>query len=110
MLRKRLLGPVMIVVAVGIAWAAVAEALTIYPIDRAEILVGSRFDVKVEFDGVVPEGSVTITVNGAEPASVFGRPLQFVPKEQGVEASAAILRDVSLDTPGPTPSWRATAR
>ena len=100
MVRKRLFGTVMIVAVMGIAWAAIAEALTIYPIDRAEILVGSRFDVKVEFDGVVPEGSVTITVNGAEPGSVLGRPLQFVPKEQGVEASAAILRDVSLAKPG----------
>ena len=28
-----------------------AGAQTIYPIDRAEILAGSRFDLKVEFSG-----------------------------------------------------------
>jgi len=100
MVRKLLFGAVMIVAVAGIGWAALAEALAIYPIDRAEILLGSRFDVKVEFDGVVPEGSVRITVNGAEPAAVLGRPLQFVPKEQGVDASAAVLRDVSIATPG----------
>ena len=34
-------------------WAAIAQAQTIYPIDRADILVGARFDFKVEFSGLV---------------------------------------------------------
>lgn len=33
--------------------AGAANAATVYPIDRATILVGSPFDFKVEFDAVV---------------------------------------------------------
>jgi alkaline phosphatase len=33
--------------------ASAVDALTVYPIDRAQILAGSRFDFKVEFDGIV---------------------------------------------------------
>ena len=36
-------------------WAVPAGAQTIYPIDRADILAGARFDLKVEFaDRVAP--------------------------------------------------------
>jgi alkaline phosphatase len=100
MSRTLVLGTVVIAAIFSALCAGRAAALTIYPIDRAEILLGSRFDVKVEFDGIVPEGTVTFTVNGADPVSVFGRRLQFLPKEQGVDASAAILRDVVLSKPG----------
>src|SRR5262245_37087456 len=99
-MRKLGLGAVAACALAAVTWAGAAQALTIYPIDRAEILVGSRFDVKVEFDGVVPEGGVTVTVNGGPPAAVFGRLLEFVAKEKGVDASAAILRDVTLASPG----------
>ena len=40
--------------AVCSAWAAAAQAQTIYPLNRAEILAGSRFDLKVEFPGAPP--------------------------------------------------------
>jgi alkaline phosphatase len=33
--------------------AGAVDAITLYPIDRAQILAGSRFDFKVEFDGIV---------------------------------------------------------
>ena len=41
-----------------------AQAIEIYPVDRASILIGSTFDFKVEFDGVVDPDSVRVTVNG----------------------------------------------
>jgi len=78
----------------------VSQAATIYPIDRAAILLGSRFDFKVEFDGRVPPERVTVTVNGVEHATAFRRPAQFVDKEEGHDASALILRDVVLSQPG----------
>jgi alkaline phosphatase len=87
-----------------------AEALTIYPVDRAEILAGSKFDLKVEFDGVVASGDVRVAVNGVDHAVLFGRPAQFIAREQGVDASALLLRDVSFTKPGATPWWPRTAR
>jgi alkaline phosphatase len=57
--RRLALVAVVVAAAIGILLAGNAGALTIYPIDRAEILLGSRFDVRVEFDGVVSEGAVT---------------------------------------------------
>src|SRR5262245_22620993 len=77
-----------------------AEGITIYPIDRAQILVGARFDLKVELDGVVPASDVRVTINGQEPAQLLGTTARFVEKEAGVEASAVILRDAVLSTPG----------
>jgi len=79
---------------------AVTTALTVYPVDRAEILAGSRFDLKVEFDGVIAEGDARVTVNGKDHAALFGRAAQFSAREAQVEASALILRGVTLDGPG----------
>jgi alkaline phosphatase len=75
-------------------------ALVMYPIDRADILAGSQFDFKVEFDGVVTAADVKITVNGDDGAAVLGRALTLVPREPGVDASALIARDVVLTKPG----------
>ena len=44
--------------------ASSAQAQTVYPIDRAEILSGSRFDFKVEFAGRVPLQAVRVTCTG----------------------------------------------
>ena len=48
--------------------AGLAAAAAIYPIDRASILAGSRFDFKVEFDSVVDPAAVRVTVNGVDAA------------------------------------------
>lgn len=77
-----------------------AVAQTIYPVDRAAILAGSRFDFKVEFPGLARAGDVKVTVNGAEHGKVFGRSAQFIEKEDGQDQSAVLLRDVSLAKPG----------
>ena len=79
---------------------SVGYAQTVYPIDRAEILAGSRFDLKVEFPGLVKPSEVTVTLNGADAAQVLGKSPQFVEKEDGKEQSALILRDVTLDKAG----------
>src|SRR5262250_3100174 len=95
----RILGLALMVVAVALG-ATPAGAITIYPIDRAQILAGSRFDLKVEFDGVVTASDARITIDGKDPAAAVGRPAAFVEREDGVAASALILRDVSLTRPG----------
>ncbi len=76
------------------------DAATIYPIDRAAILAGSRFDFKVEFDGTVPPDRLQVTINGTDHAQVLGKAATFVEKEKGVDRSALLLRDISLATPG----------
>lgn len=77
-----------------------APAQTIYPIDRAEILVGATFDLKVEFAGEVAADTASLTINGADAASVFGKAPELIAREAGQPRSALLLRDVTLNKPG----------
>ncbi|SKA18571.1 alkaline phosphatase [Consotaella salsifontis] len=77
-----------------------AGATAIYPLDRATILASSPFDFKVEFDGVVKADDVTLTINGQPAKDVLGKDVSFVEKEDGVDASAVLLRGVTIATPG----------
>ena len=94
-MRRPILASAMLAIAVSTSCAQ-----TVYPVDRADILAGSRFDVKVEFPGPVVPGDAILTVNGADHTAQFGKTAQFIEKEAGTEQSALILRDVSLDKPG----------
>ncbi|MFC0218165.1 alkaline phosphatase [Pseudochelatococcus lubricantis] len=78
----------------------VAGAQAIYPIDRATILSGSKFDFKVEFPEVVKEADVKVLVNGEDHASVFGKKAEFTEKEKDANASAIRLNDVVIAKPG----------
>jgi alkaline phosphatase len=80
--------------------ASASQAQTIYPIDRATMVKGGRFDFKVEFPKIVDPKALKLTINGADYAQVLGQPGQFVEKEDGAEASALILRNAALDKPG----------
>ena len=77
-----------------------ADAQTIYPIDRAEILRGSRFDLKVEFPQLAAADKVKVTVNGTDHSMVFGNGAAFIEREDGKDQSALVLRDVALSKPG----------
>lgn len=79
---------------------SVANAATVYPLDRATILAGSPFDLKVEFDAVVKSTDVTVTINGEPADKVLGKDVQFVEKEKGFEASAILIRAGSIAKPG----------
>ena len=39
-------------------------AQTVYPLDRAEILIDTKFDFKVEFPGLTDPAQVSVLVNG----------------------------------------------
>ena len=82
------------------AFSSVSYAQTIYPVDRAEILAGSRFDLKVEFDGPVRQSDIRLSVNGEDHGTVFGKPAQYVEREDDREQSALLLRDVSIAKAG----------
>ncbi len=76
------------------------HAQTVYPVDRADILAGSRFDMKVEWPEIVAASDVKVTINGADYSVVLGKQGQFVEKEDGKDQSALVLRDVAIDKPG----------
>ncbi|MCR6498341.1 alkaline phosphatase [Shinella sp. CPCC 101442] len=84
--------------------AGAAQAATVYPLDRATILVGSPFDFKVEFDAVVKPEDVKVTVNGQDYEAIFGKKAEFVAEEKGKEdkvlGSALVLRGLTIGTAG----------
>ncbi len=80
--------------------ASSAFAAAIFPIDRADILVGSKFDFKVEFDEIVDAAKVKVTVNGVDHAKALGATATFIENEEQLKASALILRDVVIRKPG----------
>jgi alkaline phosphatase len=78
-----------------------AAAQTIYPLTRAEILSGSKFDFKVEFEGSPAAADMKVTINGRDAAQVFGKSATVEANEDGQVYAAYWLRDVSLAQPGP---------
>ncbi len=86
--------------ALGIA-AAPATAQTIYPIDRASILAGSKFDVKVEFPAMIINAvGMRVTLNGQDILQTGNGNPTFIQAEDGKLVSSLIVRDVSIPTPG----------
>jgi alkaline phosphatase len=77
-----------------------AAAQTIYPISRAEILAGSKFDFKVEFPGTVAAPDLKVTVNGRDAAAAFGKAASVDGNEEGQGHTAYWIRDVTLEQPG----------
>ena len=77
-------------------------ALDVYPIDRAEILAGAKFDFKVELKGVQDQASVTLTINGQPAEKALGKKPAYLTEELGKagQGSAFLLRDVVIKTPG----------
>ena len=79
-----------------------AAAATIYPIDRAQILAGSRFDFRVDFRGTVEPGRVSVTIDGQPYAAVLGRPAVFTASEPDDADPAKARMFSSLTVPGVT--------
>src|SRR5215467_7466740 len=77
-----------------------AQAQTIYPLNRAEILAGTRFDLKVEFPGAPEQSAVRVTINGQDATTVTGKSVTFVQREDGGSHSAYWIRDAVIATAG----------
>ncbi len=90
----------------GLVMLLPASAQTIYPLDRAEILAGARFDLKVEFPGAATADAVSVSINGRPATEVLngGRAeavqASFIPTEEGQAHGAYWLRGVALMVPG----------
>jgi alkaline phosphatase len=93
--------PMRLLFAAAFLCVTAAEAQTIYPLDRAEILTGARFDFKVEFPQLAAPDKVKATINGQDQTTVFGKAAEFIEREDGKDQSAVLLRDVTLSKPGP---------
>lgn len=89
-----------IAAAVAFASSSGATAQTIYPIDRADILAGARFDLKVEFATKVDQDKVRVTINGQDAATALKAAPLFVDREDNKDQSALVLRGATLDVPG----------
>jgi alkaline phosphatase len=92
----------------SVAFASAAGAQTIYPLDRADILAGSKFDLKVEFPNAPSLTAVKVTINGQDAAKVLGQAPVFAVKEDGLSHSAYWIRNASLPGAG-TYNIEATA-
>jgi alkaline phosphatase len=77
-----------------------AQSQTIYPLNRAEILVGAKFDLKVEFPNAPPAVALRVTINGEDAASITGKSAAVIEHEDGGTHTAYWLRDVALPNPG----------
>ncbi|WP_334175247.1 alkaline phosphatase [Pseudoxanthobacter sp.] len=94
----------------GVAFAQTGEtkqleaddgtATKIFPINRATLLSGGKFDLKVEFPAVVKEGDIRLTVGGKPFAEVFREKPVYIENENGKDGSSLVLKQVSIEIPG----------
>ena len=77
-----------------------ASAQTIYPLSRAEILAGSRFDFKVEFPDSVKQDDAKVTINGQPAATVLGKPATFLVGEEGQPMNSLWIKNAEIKKPG----------
>jgi len=82
-----------------VVFTSVVLAQAIYPIDKAEILASSKFDIKVEFSQVVNANEVVITVNGMPANKLIVGKSEYIQDENG-KGSSIIYRDVQLPKAG----------
>lgn len=85
----------------ALAWSSAASAQTIYPIDRAQIIKGAKFDLKVEFPGAPKAGDIRVTINGENAGKVLGKAPQVIAHEDGANRTAYWIRDAELSRAGP---------
>ena len=74
-------------------------AQAIYPIDQAEILAGSKFDIKIEFSQVLKPEEVFIELNGVPANKAILSKSEFISNENG-KGSSIIYRDVQIPKAG----------
>ena len=82
-----------------ITFISAAHSQAIYPIDKAVILAGSNFDIKIEFSQVVTPSEVAIEVNSMPANKVIIAKSEFIANENG-KGSSIIYRDVQLSKAG----------
>jgi len=74
-------------------------AAAIYPINDASIMVGSKFDIKVELNSIVNQDDLVLQINGAPLSKFISSKPEFISNENG-KGSSIIFRDVQISKPG----------
>ncbi len=82
------------------AFCTAASGQTIYPIDKAQILKGATFDLKVEFPAATPATEIKVTLNGEDAAKALGRAAYITADEDGLGQTAYWIRGAHLDKAG----------
>jgi len=77
----------------------IVHAAAIYPIDQANILAGSKFDIKVEFNSVVNQNDVILELNGKPINALVTVKPEFIANENG-KGSSLVFRDVQISKAG----------
>ena len=77
----------------------IVQAAAVYPIDQANILAGSKFDIKIEFNTITTPEEVVIELNGAPINTVISAKPEFISNENG-KGSSFLFRDVQLSKAG----------
>ena len=77
----------------------IVHAAAIYPIDQANILAGSKFDIKVEFNSVVNQNDVILDLNGKPINTLVTVKPEFIANENG-KGSSLVFRDVQISKAG----------
>ncbi|MDG2944421.1 alkaline phosphatase [Exercitatus varius] len=72
----------------------------IYPIDRATMVEGGKFDFKVEFDQEIQPEQATILINGKDFKQVLNGKVEFIAREDGKPVSALWVRDSHIKHAG----------
>jgi len=75
------------------------HAQAIYPIDKAEILAGSQFDIKIEFSQVIKPDEILVEINGLPANKVIVAKSEYIANENG-KGSSIIYRDIQLSKAG----------
>lgn len=83
----------------SLIFAAPIYAATIYPINDASILGGSKFDIKIEFDKNLNQDDLDIQLNGKPISKLIRTKPEFIANESG-KGSSIIYRDVQLPKSG----------
>ncbi|MFZ4379929.1 MAG: alkaline phosphatase [Polynucleobacter sp.] len=79
--------------------AASINAAVIYPINDASILLGSKFDIKLEFNNALSQEDVIIELNGQPINKFISTKPEFISNEGG-KGSSMVYRDVQLPKAG----------
>lgn len=72
----------------------------IYPINRATLLSGGTFDLKVEFPAIISQGDIRLTVGGKPYGDLFTQKPVYIRNENDKDGSSLVLKGVSIEAPG----------
>ena len=76
-----------------------SHAAVIYPLNQASILVGSKFDLKVEYEKVITLEDARVLIDGEPISKIVTTKPEFIPNENG-KGSSLVWRNVSLKKEG----------